>query len=117
MQHCDLKVRVTEDLKARLAARAAANGRSLNGEAVTILGGVLGPAPTVVVVRECITPTERFWTANFDGQDDFYDGVSEDDAYAATLSELKKRGLRLGDVQIKGCTEHLPSGAAASLNS
>jgi hypothetical protein len=117
MPYCDLKIRISAELKERLATRAAANGRSLNGEVVTILGGVLGPAPIVIVVRECVSPTERFWTANFDGQDDFYDGASEDDAYAAILSELKKRGLRLGDVQIKPRTEPSLSCAATSLNS
>lgn len=94
MQFATLKVRLPSDVKNWLAARATENGRSLNAEAVHVLRTVMADDPLYCVVRCCRLDGEEFFTAAIgESADDFYEGSSKEQAFAAARAKLKSLGF------------------------
>ena len=82
------EVCIPTDIKAQLVARAAANLRSLKSEVLAIPRDAVALGPSVIVMRECVTPTGPIWKAIIDGEGDLFDGDSEVDIEGSAQQEL-----------------------------
>lgn len=64
---------------------------------------------TTILVRECLTKTETFFTAAISGEDEdepsFAVSVNEEEIYEAVLRKIGELGLRLDEVKIEQVTE------------
>jgi hypothetical protein len=100
-------VRLTPRRHAYLRARALSNGQSVTAELGDIIEDRIKAFPILFIIRRCQTRAlgEFYTVAVGEDIDDFYEGKSEDEAYVATLAEIKKLGLTLREVEIEQRTE------------
>lgn len=107
-----MRLRLPADLKAWVDIRAAGNDRSMNGEIVAALRIVMKAEPAVAVVRHCDFDGHQFFAAAMGASaDDFYEGASKEEAFAAARAKLKSLGFDQTNIEFR--TETNKTGEAA----
>ncbi|GAB1581723.1 Arc family DNA-binding protein [Phyllobacterium phragmitis] len=102
MQIDRMNVRFPADQSLWLRTRAKENSRSVNAEILDAIREAIKRDPLLIYVHECAAPDGRFFTASIGKHgDDFYEGPSREEAFAAALKKARELGLSRSTVRIE----------------
>jgi hypothetical protein len=97
-----LLVRMPPATKAWLAAQAAFNGRSMTNEINALIKEAMKERPIFAVVRRVNVSDDAVYSASLgDSADDFYEGQSKEEAFAAARGKLKELGFPRARIEFR----------------